>query len=605
MPWFSALDSKRWQRFAITGPGQNGKSLLGFVIPTLHTLFELGETVFVGIPDMRLAGEKWDVDFRPVVESSFPGMIPTTGSGSKGGTIKDAVTFKNGARLKFMSAGQGDAGLAGPTTRNLVMTEVDKYDTAGEVSREADPIRQMEARTNAFRDFGRRILMECTVSIPTGRIWQEITNGTDSRLYHPCPFCGVWATWERSHLVGWTEAVDEFGARENARWACPSCGEMFGEDKRREMLGRTVLVHRGQEVTADGAVVGPEPRTETFGLRWSAFDNPFVSTGRLGQDEWNAAKAVNVDSAERAARQFVWAIPYEPPDIDLTHLTPDEVAQRQHGTKKGVVPNDCIGVAVGVDTGRHELHWSAHACLADGSDVVIDYGVQKTEYKTIGGTKSLIHALELLRQFWAAGWRDESGKPWGPSVVWIDSGYAEHQAAVYAFCRTAGIDRYWPSKGVGEGVYGGGGRYDAPRLITDTVRYIGKAMHATWQEAHQVHLMNVNADFWKAEFHSRLKLDPTEPGAIRLYAVADLSEHADWSAQVTAERQIDVWKEGQKAAIKWETLRRANHWLDAGYLATAAGEFIRFSVSQRKATPKPKPRPTVERGDGERWLPQR
>jgi len=579
-PWFEALQSRRWQRYAVTGPGQNGKSLLGFVIPTLYTLFELRETVFVGIPDMRLAQFKWESDFLPCIQSSFPDQLRTSGAGSKGGTIKDSVRFVCGSSLKFMSAGQGDAGLAGPTTRNLVMTEIDKYDTAGEVSREADPIRQMEARTNAFRDFGRQILMECTVSVPHGRIWETITkDGTDSRLHHPCPFCGVWATWERSHLVGWSEAADEFTAREAAGWACPSCGEIFGDDRRKEMLSKTVLVHRGQEVTADGAVVGPEPRTETFGLRWSGFDNPFVSTGRLAQDEWNTARAVNQDSAERAARQFVWAIPYEPPDIDLTHLEPDEVARRQHETKKGVVPAECIGIAVGVDTGKRRLHWSAHAILVDGSDVVIDYGLQNTDYATLGTTRSLIAALETLKRYWDAGWRDVGGKPWKPSAVWIDSGYAEHQAAVYAFCKAAGHQTYRPTKGNGEGVYGGNGRYNAPRLKSDTVRYIGKGMHANWQRAHGVYLMHVDADAWKAEFHSRLKLTAEEPGAIRLYAVADVAEHADWSNHVTAERQIDVWKEGQRAAIKWEQLRRENHWLDAGYLGTAAGEFIRATMS--------------------------
>ena len=536
--------------------------------------------MFVGIPDMRLAGEKWEVDFRPTIEASFPDMLPTSGAGSKGGAIKDAVTFRNGCRLKFMSAGQGDAGLAGPTTRNLILTEVDKYDTAGEASREADPIRQMEARTNAFRDFGRQILMECTVSIPSGRIWQEITLGTDSRLYHPCPCCGVWAAWEREHLTGWRDATDEFAARDAARWTCPACSGMFGDDERRAMLPLVVLVHRGQEVTPDGAVTGPEPRTETFGLRWSAFDNPFVSTGRLGQDEWNAARAVNQDSAERAMRQFVWCIPYEPPDVDLTHLEPATVAQRQHASKRGEVPANCIGVAVGVDTGKRRLHWSAHAILTDGSDVVIDYGVQATQWEALGVTASLLAALGELRTYWAAGWRDIAGTLWTPSAVWIDSGYAEHQAAVYVFCKQAGPQVYRPTKGHGEGVWGGGGRYAAPRLKTDVVRYIGRGTHATWQRAQQITLMHVDADGWKAEFHSRLKMPASEPGAIRLYAVADSTEHADWCAHVTAERQVDVWKEGQRAAVKWEQVRRENHWLDAGYLGTAAGEFIRATRPQ-------------------------
>jgi len=573
--------------------------LLGFVIPTCYTLFELRETVFVGIPDMRLAGEKWEVDFLPTIQASFPDMLPTTGAGSKGGAIKDAVTFKNGCRLKFMSAGQGDAGLAGPTTRNLVMTEVDKYDTASEISREADPIRQMEARTNAFRDFGRRILMECTVSIPTGRIWQEITQGTDSRLYHPCPLCGVWSAWEREHLSGWRDCPDEFAARDAAGWTCPACSGVFGEPERRSMLGRTVLVHRGQEVTADGAAVGPEPRTETFGLRWSAFDNPFVSTGRLGQDEWNAAKAVNRDSAERAARQFVWAIPYEPPDLDLTHLEAGTVAQRQHATKHGIVPADCLGVAVGVDTGKAELHWSAHAILTDGSDVVIDYGKQTVDHKLYGVTNALIRSLGELAKFWQNGWHGESGQAWVPLQVWVDSGWAAHQMGVYAFCKSInqGTTRkqvIWrPTKGYGGSLkYGDGAGmvYTPPRLITQTVTYIGKGMHTNYMAKQDVTLMHVSADLWKAEFQARLQMPVTEPGSIRIYSTPQPDiDHADWASHVTAERQVQAMRNGVPVGIKWEKMRE-NHWLDAGYLATAAGEFIRATIT---TAAQAKPRRTL------------
>jgi len=549
-------------------------------------LFERIETVFVGIPDMRLAAEKWEVDFRPTIEASFPEMMPTRGEGAKGGSIKSAVTFANGARLKFMSAGQGDAGLAGPTTRNLVMTEIDKYDRPGEVSREADPIRQMEARTNAFRDYGRQILMECTASIPEGRIWQEITNGTDSRLYHPCPHCGQWATWERSHLIGWQDAVDEFAAGDGAKWECPACSGVFGDSERKVMYGRTLLVHRGQEVTPDGEIVGAEPRTETFGLQWSAFDNPFVSTGRLGRDEWIAARDVNRESAERAACQFIWAIPHEPTNADITQLDPATVSERQHGTKRGEVPPDMLGIAVGVDTGKRRLHWSAHAILADGSDVVIEYGEHKTQWETLGVTRALLLALSELKTYWDAGWRDVAGRVWRPTQVWIDSGYAEHQAAVYSFCKSSGVQIYRPTKGEGQSEFNGR-RYRAPKKKDAVVRYIGRAMHASYQRAHSVLLMLLDSDAWKAEFQSRLKMDPTEAGAITLYAGADSTEHADWSAQVAAERQVETLY-----GVKFERLRRDNHWLDAGYAATAAGEYIRAN-SPQEGQIRPKPRRTL------------
>jgi phage terminase large subunit GpA-like protein len=585
--WFDVLDSCVWQRNAISGPGQDGKSMQGFVIPTLHTLFERRETVFVGIPDMRLAGEKWDVDFRPTIESSFPGLMPTRGEGSKGGAVKTGVMFRNGARLKFMSAGHGDAGLAGPTTKNLVMTEVDKYDTAGEASRETDPIRQMEARTRVYRNYGRRIIMECTVSLASGRIWQAITDGTDSRLQHPCPLCEGFAAWEREHLVGWQDAENERQAAELARWECPLCNKQFTEDQRLAAIQDSRLVHSGQTVDTHGEVIGSVPAVETFGLRWSPFSSPFQRTETLGQDEWIAARELDQESAEKERRQFCWAIPYEPPDVELAPLVAEEVQQRSSGLKKGDIPNDCVGVAIGIDTGKRALHWEAKAVRSTGGAAIIEYGEQPVDCAKLGTRGGLVAALNQLKAYFDAGWKSSSGKSWQPRQVWIDSGYPEHKAGVYAFCRDAakglrqGQECYRPMKGHGDGQRLQT-RYIAPRAKGKDVRYIGDEYHMTWQSVDRVILVHVNSDVWKANFHGRLAMPEDEPLAITLYQAPSPNEHIEYSRQVTAERQVENYIEGKGERPKWDRIRRQNHFLDAGYVATAAGEFILAEQSKEK-----------------------
>jgi hypothetical protein len=60
--WFDAVDSGIWNRYVATGPTQSGKTLSCFVIPMLYHLFELGETVICGLPDMDMAGDKWRED---------------------------------------------------------------------------------------------------------------------------------------------------------------------------------------------------------------------------------------------------------------------------------------------------------------------------------------------------------------------------------------------------------------------------------------------------------------------------------------------------------------------------------------------------------------
>jgi len=68
--WFDAVDSGRWSRCVATGPTQSGKTLSCFVIPLLYHLFEIGETVICGLPDMDMAGDKWREDILPAIDQS-------------------------------------------------------------------------------------------------------------------------------------------------------------------------------------------------------------------------------------------------------------------------------------------------------------------------------------------------------------------------------------------------------------------------------------------------------------------------------------------------------------------------------------------------------
>ena len=75
--WFDEVDSGRWSRCVATGPTQSGKTLCCFVIPLLYHLFEVGETVICGLPDMDMAGDKWREDILPAIEHSrYRDLLP-------------------------------------------------------------------------------------------------------------------------------------------------------------------------------------------------------------------------------------------------------------------------------------------------------------------------------------------------------------------------------------------------------------------------------------------------------------------------------------------------------------------------------------------------
>lgn len=575
--YLDAVDSRKWPRVAAVGPQQTGKSLLCYVLPVLYHLFGLNETVVAGVPTLLLANDKWEKDFRPTIDASpeLAALLPIRGPGSRGGTVREGVTFRNGATLKFMGGGGSDKTRSSYTTRVFACTEVDGLDEVGEKSREASKVRQMEGRTRAFSTFDKLVYLECTASIEEGCIWQEYLGGTQSRIMLPCPHCGAWVLPEREHLAGWQEAASDLEALECGRFVCPACDLAWSEAERYAANLQGRLIHRGQEITPGGQIVGEEPRTTTLGFRWSAVHNMLVSAGDCAKQEWDAARATDRDAAEREMLQWVWSLPAASPTVDLTPLDPAEVSRRTGGLKKGIVPQAHEVVAVGCDTHLGHLDWSAQAWTGVPTGQVIEYGVHPVELKQ-SAHAALICALTDWSRYILQGWRDESGRLVLPTLVWIDSGYARHTDAVYEFCRSAnaelgGRTLFFPSKG-----YGVGQRrmhpYNAPAKTSQDVRYIGREYYLTRVRRAGVWLAHVNADAWKTELHTALALEPGSPGSLVLWAGTP-GEHDDFGQQITAEKKVETFVQGKGEILSWERIRRANHQLDANYTAMAAAHY--------------------------------
>ena len=81
------------------------------------------------------------------------------------------------------------------------------------------------------------------------------------------------------------------------------------------------------------------------------------------------------------------------------------------------------------------------------------------------------------------------------------------------------------------------------------------------------------------------------PGAMTLFQ-ASPQEHLALAKHLTAEVKTEEFVAGKGVVVKWERLRRQNHWFDAIYNACAAGYFcgVRL-VDEAKAK---RPRMTLE-----------
>lgn len=589
--FFDEVDSGHWHRVAATGPTQTGKTLICYVVPILWHLFALRETVICGIPAMDIAQDKWQADLLPVIEASptLRELLPTRGEGSRGGMVKRAVKFRNGSTLRFMSGGGGDKQRAGYTSRVLAVTETDGMDEPAQRSREADKVTQLEGRTRAFGRLEKQVYLECTVTIPTGRIWQEYTNGTRSRIVLPCPHCKAWVTPEREHLRGWQEASSEMDAYKCAHFCCPECKDPWTEKERVAANERGRLVHRGQTVGPRGKVGGNPPDTETLGFRWSAVHNLLLSAGDVAVDEWKAVRSTDEENAERELRQYVWAIPYEPAEIELTPLDSQAVRRRTaRGFPLRQLPDDVGLVTVGVDLGKWLAHYVVIAWTSNDRCHVPEYGVLEIDSDRLGVATGTLTALREFRDTVLEGWPRRQGEPVVPAQVWIDSNYEDSRDAVYAFCAESAEQRFRPTRGHGFGQ--ALKRYRHPEKTDQRVRVIGEHFYLVRDRKARLLVVDLNADYYKSRLHERLSQPSEGAGALTLFD-APGEYHTKFAKHMTAERPVQRFVPGIGEVVQWQRIgRRQNHYLDAGSLALAAGHFCR-----QQAGPK----------GGGRWSPLR
>lgn len=547
----------KWQRHVITGPTQSGKSFHAFVLPIMYYLFERQEDVIVGIPDINMAGDKWAEDIKPVIEkSSYAHLLPTKGQGSKGAGKLQKVTFENGRFMRFMSAGGNDKQRAGATARILIVTETDGMDVVAESSQEGQSkIQQLEGRVRSYGD-NAVVIAECTVSTADAYTWSEYQAGTASKIVHPCPSCGVYVSPEREHLIGWEDADNEIEAAENGRFTCPECGVFYSEEDRIEMNRRALLVHRGQEVTPSGEIVGQPPKTRTLGFRWSAFQNLLNSTAMLAAEEWKAKHSDEPELADIARKQQAWALPAENPNVEKTPLDVSIVcgkhpkyAGRCAGVSRGQVPDGSDILTAFVDVARKTLQWSVEAKV-NGRIHVVDYGFHQTELPdVVGDDAAITDAIKELTS-------DLQGRFPGLHLGLVDCG---NWRETILNCLQEVDDLWRPSHGLPN--------YKHPSLTSKGVVIPedgSRLWH--WSEDGDSWVANFNPDAIKHAIHSGFQIKPLAKnehsrGCVTLFG-SDPNEHVEFAKQITAEVFIREFVKGKGIVERWDKVNRNNHLLD-------------------------------------------
>lgn len=214
---------------------------------------------------------------------------------------------------------------------------------------------------------------------------------------------------------------------------------------------------------------------------------------------------------------------------------------------------------------------------------VIDYGRIEVASQDLGVEPALLASMRQFRDICEFGWPigNSNGKRRPADQVWIDAGYMTH--VVYTFCREAG-DRFRPA--IGRGATQQRTEWkQGPTSTGSIVKKIGEAYHLSRLQNERLLLCEIDADHWKTWVHLRLATPVDSPGAMRLFQ-AKPEEHLPLARHLTAERKTEEFVAGRGVVVRWERIRKQNHWFDALYNAWAAGHLAGVRLVEDKRPPR-------------------
>lgn len=603
------LDRNYWKEVVVTGPVQASKSFGALVVPTLRDIVELGYSPILGVPEADMFADKWDIDFKPVLQSSeeLRWLLPSKGSGAREGRVRDRVSFDNGTELKEMSRGGQSTNKAGYTTPRLRVTEAAGFSDASSSSRneEADAYRQLLARLGAFdlMDPRRLAMIEGTGTVSDALPWRlrgedddnedgKTPVSTQSRIVSRCPHkkCRAWISPEREHLVGWQDAKNILEAYQNARFLCPVCEKTITDAQRiASMQADCRLVHWGQEITPAGEIIGHEPAVLRLWFRWSTWHNCLINIGTVASEEWLAAQieegTPDRENAERDLCQKRWAIPYKNRLAEQEHLNSKMVMRKTHDLKRNILPHDTVKFGIGVDIGDYTGWWFGIAGREEGLLHCPTYGafdIKRNKDDDLE-TRLKIALNELFDSFEEGFAQDGSDGLILPDMVWIDIGYLPDWVADVVRERGDFFgNKFRCVRGRGASVKnksgGAGAAYQHPVSASSSIPVIGTQWHMRPNYDRLVPENTFNADFWKLRLASHLRISRGKKGSLTLFKAEGKNEHVKVAKHLTNEQFVRRWDSKKGAWVEEWAQTGDQHLNDSGAMALGALDEAGYQV---------------------------
>ncbi|MCK6470868.1 MAG: phage terminase large subunit family protein [Planctomycetes bacterium] len=323
--------------------------------------------------------------------------------------------------------------------------------------------------------------------------------------------------------------------------------------------------------------------TEFYAQRRAAMDEGALIAWRerYNTDELSAVQhAMNLKFRNEAA---FWAEYQNEPLPEKTLedeglLTPDQIASKLNGHKRGEVPIGCNHLTMFIDVQGKLLFYCICGWEDDFTGYVLDYGAypeQKRAYFTLreaqrtlqsvakgAGLEGAIYAgLESLAiEHLGREWRRDDGAMMRVGLCLVDANWGTSTDVVYQFCRQSQYSAVlMPSHGrfVGAG----------SKPFSDYVRRPGERVGLNWripgvQGKRAVRHVVFDANYWKSFVHSRLSVAMGDRGCLSLFG-RDPDSHRLFADHLASEYRVRT--EGRGRVVDEWRLRpevRDNHWLD-------------------------------------------
>jgi len=334
----------------------------------------------------------------------------------------------------------------------------------------------------------------------------------------------------------------------------------------------------------------------------------------------------DIEDDRKNTSQKCFVLPYTPRVVSTDdQLNEDAVMLCRSDLLRGDRPANTVKLTCGIDINEDALRGVVRAWTDDGRSYLVLHRTELTgllDLKAerdskwregaafIATRKQMIYAA--LDRWW------EVICEYGVNLTYVDSGYMSEE--IYYWCAGKAFHRLRPCKGLGVNKrdrrpnLGGAWTDQCEKKALECRDATGKPMrHQYFDEEDSRNLMRLDADYWKKEVHSGIRLTAVIRKAEALAAQAkvplDMGGAAPWwfinagverndpyVEQVVGER----WERGidprtQQECMKWNDYAK-NHFLDAEGYATAAAAALGIVTGQRiAAAPPAPPAPPVSR----------